>query len=280
MLFLAGSSWCFYSEIVLPGNRRRLIMGARLKRAVDVLGVITHEGPQSVTQVSHALNLPMSSTHDLCKAMVLSGLLEQTERGYDIGASAVRLSFKIQKRFDLAKIAAPELQRLVNRVGFDVYLAIRTGNQVSYGARFRGRQRINISVPLGLPLYCHATAAGKLFAAYDREIRREVLASPLPRLTERTRTDPQVLEREFSSIKLRGMSITNEEAMSGIIGIATPIRSTNETLIGAVHVSAPASSLTEGRLEEVCRELEEAAASIERLVAGKRPAPELVDIGA
>lgn len=250
-------------------------MGARLKRAVDVLGLIAQEGPQTVTQVSRELNLPVSSTHDLFKAMALSGLLEETKHGYDIGASAVRLSFKVQKRFELAKIAAPELQRLVNKVGFDVYLAIRTGNQVSYCARFRGQGGINIDVPLGLPLYRHATAAGKLFAAYDHEIRREVLARPLPMLTERTRTDPHVLERELASIKSRGISITNEEAMSGIIGIATPIRSTNETLIGAVHVSAPASSLTGGRLEEVCQKLKEAVVSIERLLAGKKPAPEI-----
>ena len=253
-------------------------MGARLKRAVDVLGLITREGPQTVTQVSHALNLPMSSTHDLFKAMVVAGLLEEMDHGYDIGASAVRLSFKIQKRFDLAKIAAPELQRLVDKVGFDVYLAIRTGNQVSYGARFRGRRGINIDVPLGLPLYRHATAAGKLFAAYDREIRREVLAGPRPKLTDRTRTDAQVLEREFASIKSRGMSVTNEEAISGIIGIATPIRLPNDTLIGAVHLSAPASSLADGRFEQVCLDLQEAALSIERFLAGIRPAPEPAEV--
>jgi DNA-binding IclR family transcriptional regulator len=254
-------------------------MAARLRRAIDVMGLITRDGPQTVTQVSNALNLPMSSTHDLFKAMVIAGLLEEMEHGYDIGATAVRLSFKIQKRFDLAKIAAPELQRLVNKVGFDVYLAIRTGNQVSYGARFRGRSGINIDVPLGLPLYRHATAAGKLFAAYDREIRREVLSGALPKLTERTRTDIGVLEREFASIKSRGLSVTNEEAISGIIGIATPIRLGNETLIGAVHLSAPASSLADGRFEQVCLDLQEAALSIERFLAGKRPAPEMVDVG-
>jgi DNA-binding IclR family transcriptional regulator len=245
-------------------------MGARLKRVLDVMSLITREGSRTVTQVSNALNLPMSSTHDLFKAMVTAGLLEETEHGYDIGPSAVRLSFKIQKRFELAKIVSPELQRLVNKVGFDVYLAIRTGNQVSYGARFRGRSGINIDVPLGLPLYRHATAAGKLFAAFDREIRREVLTGPLPKLTERTRTDPNVLEQDFASIKSRALSVTHEEAISGIIGIATPIRLVNETLVGAIHVSAPVSSLSNDRFEAVCSDMKEAAASIEALIASKQ----------
>lgn len=244
----------------------------RLKRVLSVLNFLTTDGPRTVTHVSKELNLPMSSTHDLLKAMVIAGMLQATEHGYEIGSSTVKLTYEVQKRFHRTEIAAPELKALVEKVGFDVYLAVRTGNQVTYCSHFRGKGEVNIDVPLGLPLYRHATAAGKLFAALDREIRHEVLTGPLPRLTARTRTDPQVLARDFQSIAQRGISISNEEAVSGVIGMATPIRHANGQVFAVAHISAPASSLHNGsletgRFETVCRELLASSAVIEEILA-------------
>ena len=243
----------------------------RLKRVLGVLEFLTTDGPKTVTQVSKELDLPMSSTHDLFKAMVIAGMLQSTKRGYDVGPSTVKLTYQVQNRFHRTNVAAPELKRLVERVGFDVYLAVRTGNQVSYCAHFRGRRGVNVGIELGLPLFRHATAAGKLYAALDREIRHEVLAGPLPRLTSRTRTDPQVLARDFRSIAQTGIIISNEEAVSGIIGMATPIRLTDGEIFAVAHISAPASSLQygsfeTGRLEMVCRELLASSTAIEEIL--------------
>lgn len=249
----------------------------RLKRVLCVLNLLTTEGPQSVTHVSNQLELPMSSTHDLLKAMVLAGMLQSTISGYEIGPSTVKLTYEVQKRFHGTEIAAPELKLLVERVGFDVYLAVRTGNQVSYSSHFRGTRGVNIDIPLGLPLYRHATAAGKLFAALDHEIRREVLGSPRKQLTPRTRTDVQVLARDFQSIAQRGISISNEEAVSGVIGMATPIRLPDGKLFAVAHISAPASSLQAraggtSRLDSVCVELLASCAVIEKLlIEGSTP---------
>ena len=254
----------------------------RLKRIFDVLEWLTDRGAQTVTEVSNALSLPVSSTHDLLKAMVKSGLAESTSQGYDIGSATVRLSFKVQKRFDIVTVAVPELEKLVQRVGFDVYLAIRTGNQAMYAARFRGRQGINIDIPLGLPLYRHATAVGKLFAAFDREMRQELLASPRPKLTPQTRTDAQVIERDLARIRSRGFSVSREEAVAGIVGIATPIHNAADRIVGAAHISALKSTLAGGRLQEVCNELQRTTIAIEHRLAGGlallEPTPSIITL--
>lgn len=240
----------------------------RLKRIFSVLERLTAHGPQTLTEVSTALSLPVSSTHDLLKAMIKAGMAESTKKGYDIGPATARLSFKVQDRFDMVKVAAPELEKLVERVGFDVYLAIRTGNQVMYAARFRGRQGVNIDIPLGLPLYRHATAVGKLFAAFDREIRQELLANPRAKLTPQTRTDAQALERDLTRIRSRGISVSREEAVAGIIGIATPIHNATNRIVGAAHISALKNTLAGGRLQDVCIELQKTTVAIEHLLAG------------
>jgi DNA-binding IclR family transcriptional regulator len=180
----------------------------RLKRIFDVLARLAVGGPQTVTEVSHSLSLPVSSTHDLLKAMVQGGMVSSTSDGYDLGPATARLSFKVQDRLNIVNVASPELEKLLDKIGFDTYLAVRTGNDVIYAIRLRGRQRINVDIPLGLPLYRHATAAGKMFAAFNREIRQELMNGPLPRLTPQTRVDRQSLMRELEWIKAQGISIS------------------------------------------------------------------------
>jgi DNA-binding IclR family transcriptional regulator len=248
----------------------------RLRRIMDVLSLLALEGPKTVTEVATALSLPVSSTHDLLRAMDRGGVASATSHGYDVGPVTARLALKIWQRMDVAKVAAPELERLLRRVGFDVYLAVQTGNDVIYASRYRGRQGVTIDIPLGLPLYRHATAAGKLFAAYDREIRKEVLAKPLPRLTPVTRTDPGALSREFDAIRERGFSVSRGEAVTGIIGLAAPILM-DGTIVGAAHISALLGQLDESRLRSVSDELTRSAAAIEDLVNGRHPAPTGVD---
>lgn len=250
----------------------------RLKRIFEVLEFLTVHGPQTLTQVSSALSLPVSSTHDLLKAMSKAGMAESTQGGYDIGPASVKLSFKVQERFDITNVAAPELEKLVERIGFDVYLAIRTRNQIMYAARFRGRQGLNIDIPLGLPLYRHATAVGKLFAAFDREIRQEVLSSPLKSLTPLTCTTVEALTRDLEWIRSNNLSVSREEAVTGIVGVATPIRNPAGRIVGAAHISALKNSLGNGRLEEVSKELQAASAAIELRLAGKLPKQESVNV--
>lgn len=240
----------------------------RLKRILNVLESLAVHGPQTVTEVSNTQGLPVSSTHDLLKAMVKAGMASLTDSGYVIGPGTARLAMKVQERFSIVNVAGPELEKLVERIGFDIYLAVATGTQVMYAARFRGRQGINIDIPLGMPLYRHATAVGKLFAAYDREIHQAMLAAPRAVLTSRTRTDPQEIAKDLASIRERGISISREEAVAGITGVAVPIRNPSGRIVGAAHISALKGSLAGRRINEVCSELQETAAVIEQRLAG------------
>ncbi|WP_241987910.1 IclR family transcriptional regulator [Cryobacterium sp. TMT1-66-1] len=200
-------------------------------------------------------------------------MVSSTSDGYDVGPATARLSFKVQERLNIVNVAAPELEKLQNKIGFDTYLAVRTGNDVIYASRFQGQQRINVHIPLGLPLYRHATAAGKLFAALNREIRQDLMNGPLQRLTPQTRVDKQSLMRELDWIRIERMSISREEAVLGIIGLAAPIQR-NGSIVGAIHVSALRSILSDQSLHEVSAELRRSASAIEKNLFSTVPSAE------
>ena len=240
----------------------------RLRRIFDVLGRLASDGPQTVTELSNALSLPMSSTHDLMKAMVKGGMASVTSLGYDVGPATLRLSLRVQERLDIVNASSLDLEKLVARIGFDVYLAVQTGTDVVYAARFRGRRGVKIDIPLGLPLYRHATAVGKLLAAYNLEFRQVMFSGQLKALTPNTHTDRQLLTEELERIRASGISISREEAVLGIVGLAIPIWAGGR-IAGITHISALRSELNDDRLAELAVELQRTSGAIEDRLLGR-----------
>ena len=239
----------------------------RLKRIFAVLEQVAARGPQSLSQISNRVSIPTSSTHDLLKAMTQAGILQEHGKEYDLGPMTYRLAFDVQDRFSIISIATGELEKLAHLVGFDVYIAVQSGVHIMYAARFRGNEGIKVMIPLGQSLYVHATAAGKIFGAYNLELQKTVLSGRLKKITPKTITDPRALEREFMRIKKHRISISNEESFEGIIGISTPIIGSDGRIIAATHISAFKSSLDSVRMKQLCAELGKATLRIEKLIA-------------
>jgi DNA-binding IclR family transcriptional regulator len=238
----------------------------RFTRIFEVLELIVERGPQSLSQISNRVKIPTSSTHDLLKAMTLAGMLQVAGKDYELGPTTYRLAFDIQDSFSIINIATPELEKLARQVGFDVYLAVQSGLYVMYAARFRGNEGIKVMIPLGQSLYCHATAAGKTFAAFDPMLQKSILSGPLKKITPKTIIDTKSLEREFNRIKAHKISISNEESFTGIIGISTPITDAAGRIVAATHVSAFKDKLSSARMKELCAELAIATKQIEVLI--------------
>ena len=88
---------------------------------------------------------------------------------------------------------------------------------------------------LGRPSIAHATAAGKVMLAFTD--RRPT--APLVAYTERTITDPEVLETELARVLRRGWADAYEERESELNAIAAPIRSSDGELAAIVALQGP-----------------------------------------
>ena len=210
----------------------------RLARVFDVLTQIADSGQPTVSELARALEMPVSSAHDLLTALVDIEAVSVRDRRYELGPRAFALGLRVSDAVAVRRVAAPHMARLVEEIGHDVYLAVRSGTRVIYVDRCRGASRINIDIPLGQPLYLHSTAVGKLYAAYDAELRDQVLAGPLPRLTRRTIVEPERLQRDLASIRRIGFSVSREESVEGIVGLGAPVWGPHGRLAAALHVSA------------------------------------------
>ena len=238
----------------------------RYLRTFDVLNLLVqHKEGLRLTEIKEALNLPVSSVHNMLQTMVSAEVAVVTEDlRYSVGPRAVSLALRTLGSLDIRTISRRYLQDLAKEIGDDVYLALRMGKRVMYADRVLGTQRISLDIRLGEPLFLHSTATGKLFAANDAKLAAQVLAAPLKKLTAATITDTKQLEREYARIRTQGFAKSMEESVDGIVGYAVPVQDGTHQLVAAIHASVLDKRATKAHERKLLAAARECAAQIER----------------
>lgn len=236
----------------------------RYLRTFDILKLLAERNtPLRLTEIKQALDLPVSSLHNMLQTMVSAEVVTvDGDLRYAVGPRTVSLALRTVQSLDLRTVARRPLQDLARELGDDVYLALRIGRRVIYADRVLGNQRISLDIRLGEPLMMHCTATGKLFAALDERLQAQVLAGKLPRMTPATITDPQLLHKEYARIRAAGYSRSDQEAMAGVVGYALPIRDGTGGAVAAVHVSVLSTRATKTHERNI---LTQARACVEQI---------------
>jgi DNA-binding IclR family transcriptional regulator len=245
----------------------------RYLRTFDVLDLLVrHKDGLRLTEIKDALDLPVSSVHNMLQTMVSADVASVDEDlRYSIGPRAVALALRTVHSLDIRSLARRPLQDLARAIGDDVYLGLRLGKRVIYADRCLGTQRISLDIRLGEPLFLHSTATGKLFAAFDPKLAAQALVDRLPKLTSHTITDAKELAEEYGRIRATGISKSDEESMEGVIGYAIPIRDASGQLAAAVHCSVLTNRATKAHERKLLTSARECADQIERLLGHVPP---------
>ncbi|WP_435070357.1 IclR family transcriptional regulator [Amycolatopsis thermoflava] len=240
---------------------------ARIDRALAVLGYLAqHHDGRSVKHLSDDLGLPMSSTHDLLQAMVDIGAVRLAgPRTYALGPRSIGLALSIVDSVKLRHVARPHLAQLCEQVNENVYLAVRSGDDVVYADRYEASQLLSVVIQLGGGRPLHGSAVGKLIAAYNPDLEARALgASRLEQFTPFTLTNRDQLRAEYAAIRDQAYSISDGESVEGIIGLATPVIDASGTVIAAVHICAPRGRLAPDRRPMVLTQMLQTGVQISR----------------
>lgn len=251
----------------------------RFSRIFDVLDILV-DAPDGLrlTEISQSLGAPVSSTHNLLQTMLAADVLDVSDDlRYSVGPRAIRMAIRIVNSIDVRTAGRRHLEKLAKTLGNDVYLALRVGNRVVYVDRFQASEAVSVNIRLGDSLALHATAVGKLFAAYERDLRDVVLRRVRRALTPATITGADELQAAFAEIRRSGVSLSREEAYEGIVGIAAPVRDVSGGLAAAVHVSALRAGLSDDRERAFVERTMAAAAAIEAELGVIHPSREPAD---
>jgi len=210
---------------------------ASSQRALAILDLLAAEGSLGTNEIARRLGTTASTVSRQLGTLVESGYAERVADSgqYRLGVRLVHLANLVLARFDVRTVARPHLEALAEETGETVTLSV-AGDRDAVTIDFvAARHHVQGVTELGRPSVAHATAAGKVMLAFTAR-RPE---PPLRAYTERTITDPAVLERELEAIRSRGWADAYEEREPNLNAIAAPVRGGDGGLAGVVALQGP-----------------------------------------
>jgi len=215
-----------------------------LDKSLFILETLLQNGfPMNMTKISEKLGLYPSTIHRILDTLKHWGYVEQdpNTQKYQLGLKLLELGMAKLHQIDLVREATPYLKELVNYCNETVHLGILDNAEVLYLAKKESSQTIRMCSYVGKRAPLHCTALGKvLLTDLPKEERRKILEQKgLPRLTEKTITDKEGLEKELYRIKKQGFALDREENEKDVRCIAAPIKNYQGKVIAAISISSP-----------------------------------------
>jgi IclR family transcriptional regulator, KDG regulon repressor len=228
------------SLVHMPGDHYIELVG----KTIAVLEALRDEPKGSgVQQLAERTGQGKSTTHRILQSLKRHGYVDQEGTGglYRLGLKVLTLVRGVDGNAGLQQFARPYLQELTRVFDESSYLAVlRSGNGVFVEVQETHRD-LRLVGPLGADVHFHATAAGKVIAAFLPIARQEHIlnALPLGRFTSRTTTDPARVRKEWAAIRKQGYAFNNGETIVGAAFVAAPVLDAREHICGSISVGVP-----------------------------------------
>ncbi|MFE4513359.1 IclR family transcriptional regulator [Kitasatospora sp. NPDC056783] len=219
-----------------------------VQRALGLLHCFHDNGPDlSASDLARRMGLSVSTAHRLARTLVSAGFLEQDEQTarYRLGPAVAELGQLSFHQRGL-HLAAPELELLSRRTKATADLAIRSGTHavILVGGSVRPDTGLGLRRPL------HSTALGKVLLAWPRPGEGALSAlGPLPSFTDRTITEPALLEDELARVREAGFALNDGESATGVRTVSVPVLDGAGQARFALAVRSTPADLTDARLD-------------------------------
>jgi IclR family transcriptional regulator, acetate operon repressor len=198
-----------------------------------------------VRELAQGLHLPPATVHRGLTALMKHGVVQRNPDSgqYQIGMEFYRLAFKAQSHFGIRNASLPVMRDLVTQCNETALLGLYDSfrMEMMFIASVNSNHALRYVVPMNEWLPVYAGAAGLAIMAFLTKAERQAIIerTGLAPLTERTITNPIVLEEEFARIRARGYAFSRGERNIGAVGIAAPIWGSDGRVMGDLVVSMP-----------------------------------------
>lgn len=251
-----------------PGLPARVQSVDRALRLLEVVAATAPRG-ETVTTLAARCDLNRATAWRLLGTLEAHSLVERdpTTNRYRIGLAMIRLS--ASAGYDgLVRRTRHVLERVSEETGETADLAVAGQHGVTYVGEVAPPSVMAINwVAREVPL--HATSTGKALLAWlPADEARGMLDDPLPRFTDTTITDTDVLMDELVATRERGYAQCAGEMEPALYGVSAPILNTDGRPLGVFSVWGPVSRVPVSRFAELGPLVVEAADEVRIALLG------------
>lgn len=220
------------------------VRGSSPERLLDILLMFQSGETVTVQQIAERFGNSRSSTYRDIGFLRGRGFIEDDESPgtFRLGPTIEHLANSAGSRRNLAKIARPHLQHLVEETGESVMLTRRSGSRVLLVAHVDSPQMLRVSMRVADNQPLHAGSFAKLLLAHQRTaVIDRVLQRPLRR--PGGAVDAGALRAELELIRRRGYAASESEVEPGTRSVSIAVATPQGEVLAALTIAAPASRL-------------------------------------
>lgn len=255
-------------------------MGSKVPAADNTLRILrllaSRKTPTPAAMIATLLELPRSCVYQLLSVMLDQGFITHypEEKSYGLGIAAFELSSAYTRQEPLARLGAPLIAQLVDKVGESAHLAILHGSDVLYIVEERAKGRPSLVTDVGVRLPSHLTASGRaILAALPKSQARALYpnaASFSDRVEHSSITNYSQLRRELEQCAQRGYAIERGDVTPDFHSLAVEIRDANNWPVAAIAVTFLADRVPEQQWDKLLTQIRSTAAALTTRIQGRR----------
>ncbi|HWM33050.1 MAG TPA: IclR family transcriptional regulator [Pseudolysinimonas sp.] len=229
-------------------------------RVCDILDVVAAQEPVSLADIASACGLPKTSAFRYLATLQARRYVDRVGDAAEYRLGLAMLNFQSNHFDTLVDVATPRLHELRDEFGETANLGVLTGTYVSYLAIVESRKSVRLAARPEDKDPVHCTALGKAIISQLPDQRvHGLLGETYERMTYRTLTTWEALQRELERVRANGFAVDDEENELGGRCVAVAIPGPFQA---AISLSAPVSGLSEKDLDGVAQRLKAAADKI------------------
>ncbi|MBR0580313.1 IclR family transcriptional regulator [Bacillus altitudinis] len=214
-----------------------------VQRALDILSCFSEERQElTLTDISKEMNLAMSTTTRLLKALEMNHFVEKNQETmkYRLGQRLYLLGYIAGKSIKLRELAKPLMYTLRDETKETVNLYVLDHKSRVCIEQAEGLQSIRHLVKIGEKLPLYAGAGGKVLLAFQSEaFQQQVFASEADHMTM------EEWQRECRHIHETYTACSIDEREVGSAAVAAPIFNIHGEVQACLSISGPTQRFTE-----------------------------------
>ncbi|WP_399683902.1 IclR family transcriptional regulator [Xenophilus sp.] len=245
-----------------------------LERGLRMLGEFSRENRTlTAPELARRFKLPRSTVFRLLSTLENLGFIERTEGGreYRLGLAVLRLGFEYLAALPLNELGLPLLERLSQASRYPTNLVVRDGRSIVYVAKVSPPSPQSLfasSVNVGTRLPAHATVLGRILLE-DLSLPQLRELYPEEHLESFSPNTPRTAVELFDMVQAdrqRGYVLGEGFFETNISTIAAPVRDHTGNVVAALGMTVTSGHIDESRVEELVKEVREAADELSALL--------------
>lgn len=221
---------------------------ATTRKTFTILEALRENEGRSIAEITRSTGLTKSTVYRHLKTLEELDYVIERDGAYYIGLGLLEIAEQTRNREPGYTIAQRKVFELGRETDERSMFLVEENLEGVYLYRYGSPS--NTMVGERRPL--HSLASGKvILAEFDEErVESFIEQKGLDQHAKNTITDAETLYSELEAIREQGYAINDEEYMDGLFGVAVPVYTPEDELLGSLGLFGPTSRFTDEYLHD------------------------------